>query len=161
MHTGHLCQWFGLNCDPLPKKRKGKRGVDRARVTLRWSWLHLSFLHSSSFSFGQTSPHCAHLSVWLSSPLRPFLSIQQDPISKWVNKGGRGWDGRREGQTNNLGSTLFVVLFHQAIQETTKQHKGESSVPFPKPLPLPCMTPKHTHTQAHTLTLTHTEEVLS
>lgn len=43
----------------LSAKGEGQEdGVGRARVTLRWSWLHLSFLHSSSFSVGQTSPHC-------------------------------------------------------------------------------------------------------
>lgn len=44
------------------------------------------------------------------------------------------------------------MLFFRATQENTKQHKRESSVPFPDPLPLPCKPPKHTCRHTHSLT---------
>lgn len=56
-----------------------------------------------------------------------------------MNKGGRRWDGRREGH-----SSLFVVLFHWATHKNTKQHKGECFVPFPNPS-LKTHTCKNTH----------------
>lgn len=115
-----LCQWRG-------KGGECRRSQGDSQVALT-----PSFFLSSSFSVGQTSPHCG-TSVCVAPFTLQAISVHSTGS---YNKGG-WWDGRKEGQTNTLGSTLFAVLFHRATQEKTKRHKSGSSVASPNPSALP------------------------
>ncbi len=91
-----LCQRGG-NAREGSKSEGGAQVVLTSSVFLLLCWTNISTLWSVCL--------CGSLHPW--GRFCPFSRV----LSKRVNKGGGGWDGRREGQTNHLGSPLFVVLF--------------------------------------------------
>lgn len=120
--------WMVILCQRRGKGGECRRSRGDSQVALTPS-LFLSLVFFLCWTNISTLWHVCQCG----SPHPPghFLSIQEALIIK--RGGGGGWDGRKEGQTNTLGSTLFVVLFHRATQEKTKHKRSSAASPNPSP----------------------------
>lgn len=120
-----------------------EENADGARVTLRWPWLHLSF--SLLLSLLDKHLHTvARLSVRLSSPSRPFLSIQQALIIR--GGGGDETEGRKGRQI------LWVppfLLCSSIQQHKRKQNSTKEEVVLPLLTPLLLLLPVRLQTHKY------------